>query len=76
VLSPRAEQKIRDQDKGHEYAEKILIGHGARPMRAGQTRGHGYERRCPQPAAETSGRTASTGTCSRSGTARSGDMSV
>jgi hypothetical protein len=36
VLSPRAEQKIRDQDKGREYAEKILIGHGARPMRAGQ----------------------------------------
>ena len=36
MLSPRAEQKIRDQDKGHEYAEKVLIGHGARPMRAGQ----------------------------------------
>jgi hypothetical protein len=36
VLNARAEQKIRDQDRGHQYAEEILISYGARPMRAGE----------------------------------------
>jgi hypothetical protein len=36
VLSDRAAQKIRAQDRGHEYAEKQLIALGARPVRAGE----------------------------------------
>ena len=36
VFNARAEQKIRDQDQGHRYAEEILISYGARPMRAGE----------------------------------------
>jgi hypothetical protein len=36
VFSERAAQKVRDQGKGHEYAELILIEHGATPMRAGE----------------------------------------
>src|SRR5207245_3103999 len=36
VFSERAAQKIRDQERGHEYAERLLTGHGAPPMRAGQ----------------------------------------
>lgn len=36
ILDGRAEQKIRNQEQGHRYAEQILIGWGARPMRAGQ----------------------------------------
>jgi hypothetical protein len=36
VFSARAAQKIRSQDQGHEYAERVLAGFGARPMRAGE----------------------------------------
>ena len=36
VFSDRAQQKIRSQDKGHEYAEQLLITRGARPMQAGE----------------------------------------
>ena len=36
VFSDRAKQKIRAQDRGHEYAEAVLIAHGAQPMRAGE----------------------------------------
>ena len=36
VFSPRAMQKIRAQDQGHEYSELQLIAAGARPMRAGE----------------------------------------
>jgi hypothetical protein len=36
VYSDRAKQKVRDQGKGHEYAELILIERGATPMRAGE----------------------------------------
>lgn len=32
VLSARAMQKVRAQDRGHEYVERQLIGWGARPM--------------------------------------------
>lgn len=35
-FSPRAMQKIRAQDQGHEYSELQLIAAGARPMRAGE----------------------------------------
>lgn len=37
VFSPRAAQKIRAQDRGHEYAERQLTALGARPMRAGES---------------------------------------
>jgi hypothetical protein len=33
VFSRRAMQKVRAQDRGHEYAERILVQHGARPRR-------------------------------------------
>jgi hypothetical protein len=36
VFSGKAQQKIRDQDRGHRYAEDELIRWGARPMRAGE----------------------------------------
>jgi hypothetical protein len=36
VYSDRAKQKVRDQGKGHEYAEGILIARGATPPRAGE----------------------------------------
>lgn len=35
-LSPRAQQKVRKQEQGHEYVERMLVGHGARPLRAGE----------------------------------------
>jgi hypothetical protein len=35
-FNPRAMQKIRKQEQGHEYAERQLIALGAPPMRAGQ----------------------------------------
>ena len=34
TLNPRTQQKIRAQERGHEYAEQQLIAFGARPMRA------------------------------------------
>jgi hypothetical protein len=37
VFSARAAQKVRKQDRGHEYAERQLVALGARPMRAGET---------------------------------------
>jgi hypothetical protein len=37
VFSDRAAQKVRSQTRGHEYAEAILVGHGARVMRAGES---------------------------------------
>jgi len=36
VFSARAAQKIRAQDRGHEYAERQLVTVGAAPRRAGQ----------------------------------------
>lgn len=36
VFSETALSKIRQQRRGHEYAERILIRWGARPMRAGE----------------------------------------
>jgi hypothetical protein len=36
VLSERALQKVRRQERGHEYVERLLVAHGARPPRAGQ----------------------------------------
>jgi hypothetical protein len=36
VFSARAAQKVRDQGKGHDYAEQLLIARGATPMRAGE----------------------------------------
>jgi hypothetical protein len=36
VFSARAASKIRQQDRGHEYAERQLIAAGARPPRAGE----------------------------------------
>lgn len=36
VPGDRMKQKIRKQERGHEYAEKRLISFGARPMRAGE----------------------------------------
>lgn len=35
VLSERTLQKIRAQEQGHEYGERLLISHGARVPRAG-----------------------------------------
>ncbi|MFJ5926617.1 hypothetical protein ACIQF6_28840 [Kitasatospora sp. NPDC092948] len=35
VLSERAVQKVRRQEQGHQYAERILCSFGARPLRAG-----------------------------------------
>jgi len=37
VFSPRAQQKIRAQDQGHEYAERQLVSLGAPVRRAGET---------------------------------------
>lgn len=37
VLSDRAAQKIRRQERGHEYAERQLTALGASPRRAGQS---------------------------------------
>ena len=36
VLSDRALQKVRGQERGHEYVERLLIAHGARAARAGE----------------------------------------
>jgi hypothetical protein len=36
VFSEDAKSKIREQDKGHRYAEQLLVDHGARPMRPGE----------------------------------------
>jgi hypothetical protein len=36
VLSDRALQKVRGQERGHEYVERRLIAHGARAPRAGE----------------------------------------
>jgi hypothetical protein len=36
IFSPRAMQKIRKQERGHEYAEQQLIASGAPVMLAGQ----------------------------------------
>lgn len=36
IFNGQAQQKIRDQKRGHEYAERQLIRWGARPMRAGE----------------------------------------
>lgn len=36
VFNGQAQQKIRDQKQGHEYAERQLIRWGARPVRAGE----------------------------------------
>jgi hypothetical protein len=36
VFSARAQQKIRKLERGHEYAERRLTAHGARPRRDGQ----------------------------------------
>jgi hypothetical protein len=33
---PQLTQKIRKQERGHDYAERRLIAMGARPMRAGE----------------------------------------
>ncbi|GGU37649.1 hypothetical protein GCM10010289_68210 [Streptomyces violascens] len=35
VLNERMAQKVRRQEQGHEYAERMLLGLGAAPMRAG-----------------------------------------
>lgn len=35
VLNERMAQKVRRQEQGHEYAERLLIGLGAPPLRAG-----------------------------------------
>jgi hypothetical protein len=37
VFSDRACQKVRKQERGHEYAEKQLVAFGARPRRAGES---------------------------------------
>jgi hypothetical protein len=37
VLSERAAQKIRGQERSHEYAEQLLITHGARAPRADES---------------------------------------
>jgi hypothetical protein len=34
VFNGRSLQKVRSQERGHEYAERILVGFGARPRRA------------------------------------------
>jgi hypothetical protein len=36
VLSERALSKIRSGERGHDYAEAILVRHGAKPRRAGE----------------------------------------
>jgi hypothetical protein len=36
VFGRRTAQKIRAQEQGHAYAEKILIARGAQPMRPGE----------------------------------------
>lgn len=36
VLNARAMQKVRSQDRGHEHVERMLIGLGARTIRAGE----------------------------------------
>lgn len=36
VLSAKAMQKIRGQEQGHAYAERLLVSAGARPLRPGE----------------------------------------
>jgi hypothetical protein len=36
VLNDKTRQKIRRQEQGHEYAERLLIHRGARPPRGGE----------------------------------------
>ncbi len=36
IVNGQALQKIRQQKRGHRYAEQQLVEHGARPMRAGE----------------------------------------
>jgi hypothetical protein len=36
VLSARALQKVRKLECGHDYVERVLVGHGARPRLDGQ----------------------------------------
>lgn len=36
VLNARAMQKVRGGERGHEYVERMLVGHGARVPRAGE----------------------------------------
>jgi hypothetical protein len=36
VLSERAQAKVRNRDRGHEYVERRLVGLGARPPRGGE----------------------------------------
>lgn len=36
VLDERALQKVRKQEQGHEYVERLLVAHGATPLRAYQ----------------------------------------
>ena len=36
MFSDRAAQKVRAQVKGHEYAEQLLVGRGARRRRSGE----------------------------------------
>jgi hypothetical protein len=36
IFNGKALQKIRKQERGHEYAERALVGFGARPMQDGE----------------------------------------
>lgn len=36
VLNDKTAQKIRSQDRGHDYAERMLVDRGAAPMRPGE----------------------------------------
>lgn len=36
VFNGKALQKIRKQERGHDYAERTLVGYGARPMQPGE----------------------------------------
>jgi hypothetical protein len=36
VMNAKTMQKIRDQDQGHEYAERMLVERGALPLRPGE----------------------------------------
>ncbi len=37
IVSEKAKQKIRSQERGHDYAERQLVRWGAEPMRAGES---------------------------------------
>jgi hypothetical protein len=66
VFSDCVQQKIRARERGHEYAERRLVGLGARSPRPARTPAAWLARPCQQRAHGRSGIRVTTGTHSAS----------